>query len=151
VDEVAPRPVRTESGRVECSTKIRFILGVTVYVAHLTNSVSELTLVAIATGAVLLVRTTQLCLVAVSLIDLQRRLVRRDASRRRRLASDHDVTITRALCSDVSGKREYTRTIRCQLQHSERKKLETTHRQLLVINVNIKYLNIRMLMNATSL
>jgi len=63
VDEVAARSVRTESGRVERPTQIRFVLRMTHDGAKFRLAVRELALAAVATRPVLLVRTTEFRLV----------------------------------------------------------------------------------------
>ena len=64
VDEVAPRPVRAESVRVEGPAELGFVLGVPRHGPKLVAAVRELALVAVLAVAVLLVRAAQLGLVA---------------------------------------------------------------------------------------
>lgn len=96
VDEVASRAVRTESGRVECPTQVGLVLGMAIDVTNLSGAVSELTLVTVSTQSVLLERTAQFRLVAISLAD--RRQFVGDTWTRHRLPCGHDVT---GLSSDV--------------------------------------------------
>lgn len=64
VDEVAAGSVRTQSGRVERPTEVRLVLGMAHDGPQFRLAVSELALASVAARSVLLVRTTQLCLIA---------------------------------------------------------------------------------------
>jgi len=67
VNEVAARAVRTQTGGVIRLTQVGLVLGMTRDGPQFGASVSELTLVAVLAGAVLLERSTQLRLVAAGL------------------------------------------------------------------------------------
>lgn len=78
VDEVAPGPVRTEADRMEGAAEFSLVFRVPLQIAQLAHAVRELALVAILAGARLLVRPTQLGLVAGSVLrGLRRRRGRR--------------------------------------------------------------------------
>lgn len=63
VDEMAARPVRAESDRVEGAAQFGLVLGMTGEIAQLVVTMSELTLVAILARAALFVRPTEFRLV----------------------------------------------------------------------------------------
>lgn len=69
VDEMAAGPVGAESDGVEGAAQLRFVLGVAAQAAEFVDPVSELALVAVLAGAVLLEGPAQLRLVAAG-VDL---------------------------------------------------------------------------------